>query len=99
MKKMFMCLIVTLMVVLQAYGAFAACCFPGSGCSNDPVNICTQSGGVWESGLCGDPEVCQGNGGDTEAVPTMSEWGMIIFMVLAGLGAVYYMRRQRRAKD
>jgi hypothetical protein len=30
------------------------------------------------------------------AVPTMTEWGMIIFMVLAGLGAVYYMRRQRR---
>ena len=33
------------------------------------------------------------------AVPTMTEWGMIIFMVLAGLGAVYYMRRQRRANN
>ena len=31
------------------------------------------------------------------AIPTINEWGMIIFMVLAGLGAVYYMRRQRRA--
>lgn len=30
-------------------------------------------------------------------VPTMTEWGMIIFMVLAGLGAVYYMMRQKRA--
>jgi hypothetical protein len=30
-------------------------------------------------------------------VPTMTEWGMIIFMVFAGLGAVYYLRRQRRA--
>lgn len=28
-------------------------------------------------------------------VPTLTEWGMIIFMVLAGLGAMYYMRRQR----
>jgi len=31
------------------------------------------------------------------AVPTMGEWGMIIFMILAGLGSVYYLRRQRRA--
>lgn len=30
------------------------------------------------------------------AIPTMSEWGMITFMVLAGLGSVYYLRRQRR---
>jgi hypothetical protein len=30
-------------------------------------------------------------------VPTLSEWGMIIFMVLAGLGSVYYLKRQRRA--
>lgn len=29
------------------------------------------------------------------AVPTMTEWGMIIFMILAGIGAVYYMRRQK----
>ncbi len=31
------------------------------------------------------------------SVPAMNEWGMIIFMLLAGLGAVYYLRRQRRA--
>ncbi len=31
------------------------------------------------------------------AVPTMTEWGMIIFIILAGLGAVYYLRRQRNA--
>jgi hypothetical protein len=28
-------------------------------------------------------------------VPTMTEWGMIIFMVFAGLGAIYYLRKQR----
>jgi hypothetical protein len=33
------------------------------------------------------------------AIPTMSEWGMIIFMVFAGLGAVYYLRRQKRASS
>ncbi len=30
-------------------------------------------------------------------VPTMNEWGMIIFMVLAGIGAIYYLRRKRIA--
>ncbi len=29
-------------------------------------------------------------------IPSMNEWGMIIFMALAGLGAAYYLRRQRR---
>jgi Prenyltransferase and squalene oxidase repeat len=33
----------------------------------------------------------------SQAVPTLTEWGMIIFMVFAGLGSVYYLRRQRRA--
>ncbi len=32
------------------------------------------------------------------SVPTMSEWGMIIFVVLAGLYSVYYLRRQRRTQ-
>jgi hypothetical protein len=32
-------------------------------------------------------------------VPTMNEWGMIIFMVLAGLGAVYYLRSNKTAKS
>jgi hypothetical protein len=32
-------------------------------------------------------------------IPTLNEWGMIIFMVFAGLGAVYYLRRQRRAES
>jgi hypothetical protein len=35
----------------------------------------------------------------TEAVPTMNQWGMIIFMVLAGLGSVYYLRRRKRVKS
>jgi hypothetical protein len=31
------------------------------------------------------------------AVPTMTQWGMILFMILAGIGSVYFLRRQRRA--
>ncbi len=34
---------------------------------------------------------------DPPSVLTMNEWGMMIFMALAGLGSVYYLRRQRRA--
>jgi hypothetical protein len=33
------------------------------------------------------------------AVPTMTEWGMMIFVILAGLGAVYFMRRQKTVKS
>jgi outer membrane protein assembly factor BamB len=33
----------------------------------------------------------------TQSVPTINNWGMIIFMVIAGLGAVFYLRRSKRA--
>lgn len=32
-------------------------------------------------------------------IPTMTEWGIIIFMVFAGIGAIYYLRRQKTAKS
>lgn len=38
----------------------------------------------------------QGHG---TTIPTMTEWGMIIFTLLAGVGAIYYLRRQKRAKS
>ncbi|MEW6585818.1 MAG: IPTL-CTERM sorting domain-containing protein [Nitrospirota bacterium] len=31
------------------------------------------------------------------AAPTLSQWGMIIFVVLSGLGAVYFLRRRKIA--
>ena len=36
-------------------------------------------------------------GSEPFSIPTMTEWGMIIFMILAGLGAGYYLRRRKRA--
>jgi hypothetical protein len=33
------------------------------------------------------------------SVPTMSEWGMIIFMILSGIGALYFMKRQKKFKE
>jgi hypothetical protein len=31
------------------------------------------------------------------AVPTMTEWGIIIFMMLAGVSSIFYLRKYRRA--
>jgi len=39
----------------------------------------------------------QGGPTDAKLIPTMNEWGMIIFMLLAGLGAIFFIRRQRKA--
>lgn len=36
-----------------------------------------------------------GPGAPAAVVPTVDEWGMIIFMILAGFGGVLYLRRQR----
>ena len=33
------------------------------------------------------------------AVPTMTEWGLMIFMFIAGLGSIYYLKRQRRTES
>jgi hypothetical protein len=33
------------------------------------------------------------------AVPAMTQWGIIVFIVLAGVGAVYFIRRQNTAKS
>ncbi len=40
---------------------------------------------------------CQGLPTFSKAVPTMNEWGMIVFSAIAGLGSVYFIRRRRHA--
>lgn len=37
--------------------------------------------------------------GQAHAVPSMTEWGIIIFLILAGTGSIYSLRRQRKAKS
>jgi hypothetical protein len=34
-----------------------------------------------------------------QSVPTLSEWGMIIFIALAGAGSLYFMRRQKKLEN
>ncbi len=33
---------------------------------------------------------------DPAAIPTLSEWGMIIFIVIAGLGSIFFLRKSRK---
>jgi hypothetical protein len=52
---------------------------------NDPNNVLPEGG--WE---------LIGLEASVTPVPTLTEWGMILFIILAGLGSVYYLRRQGR---
>jgi hypothetical protein len=36
--------------------------------------------------------------GNAVNVPTLNEWGMIIFIVLAGIGSVYYVRKRQKTR-
>ena len=42
--------------------------------------------------------ITQGDNGATP-IPALTQWGMIIFIVLAGFGAVYFMRRKLRINN
>jgi len=33
--------------------------------------------------------------GRSAAIPTLNEWGVIVFMMLAGLGSIFYLRKQK----
>jgi uncharacterized repeat protein (TIGR01451 family) len=51
-------------------------------CTDDPNTDSREDPTVWESGV---------------VIPTMDQWGLMIFMLIAGLGGVYYLRRRRGA--
>jgi len=65
---------------------------PSSGYNSNPVIVPAGGGPVTGINIS-----LQGQAQRTESIPTMTEWGMIIFIILAGIGSVYYLRRQRRA--
>jgi hypothetical protein len=62
--------------------------------SNDPnwTSTAIPGDGVFNAGLRNFAyNSCRSN----VAVPTMNQWGLIIFFILAGIGTIYYIRRQR----
>jgi|APFre7841882724_1041349.scaffolds.fasta_scaffold63826_2 hypothetical protein len=84
---------------LNAFGA-GACCFPNGNCSinNDEFDCEEGIGNIWQ----GDNTVCQPNPcpqQQSTAIPSLNEWGMIIFVTLAGLGAIYFIRRNKRTES
>jgi hypothetical protein len=103
MKKtlLYLCLLMIIMLsfsvsVYAQIGPGGACCYDNNTkCENVPnepsCGDAPTGDGIFHAGVTCDQNPC------TTAVPTMSEWGMIFFMVLAGGGAVYFMRRQKNA--
>jgi hypothetical protein len=72
--------------------------------STGPITFNTASPGTVDTSVTPVPPggelptpIHLGGCGDPLNIPTMNEWGMIIFMLLAGTGAVLYLRRQKRA--
>ena len=93
MRKMFMCLLIVLTLAIQAQIAFGACCLPTGGCADYSQATCElEIFGLYVPGSCTEPGICQLDG--RADLPTMNQWGMIVFMMLAGGGAVYFMRKQ-----
>jgi hypothetical protein len=64
------------------------------GPQNDGNEECDGTDGVGPGEACSD-ECILTTPTAAEVIPTMNEWGMIIFMMLAGAGAAYYLRRRR----
>ena len=65
-----------------------------NGSATPPLTITLQ--GIYRSGnFVLDGEYIRFN--SIAAVPTINEWGMILFMLMAGIGSVYFIRKQKRA--
>ena len=74
------------------------------GPSGMPGTVATATFALTNGGIGDDTDASDGNivdqggpGTPLATVPTLTEWGMIFFMALAGLGSVYYIRRRRKA--
>ena len=74
-------------------------CVTRGGFCNEVSDMCED---VADDGQCLAGEMCDINTGNcipaaqaVTDVPTMGQWGMVIFLFLAGLAAVFYLRRRR----
>jgi hypothetical protein len=71
--------------------------------SDSNIEILQGIGIAYPFGLTFSPRIWNGtvyynsSSSAATAAPTMTEWGMIMFIALAGLGAVYYLRKQKMA--
>jgi len=100
MKKILSGVIFLMLVVLplQAFAQqLGACCYNNNTQCASPVSeascLSGPPDGIWHANV-----TCQDDPCNT-GVPTMNEWGMIIFAMLSGLGIIYFLRKQRRAEN
>lgn len=77
---------VTVDVTAAASGAYLNTLGPGALVTDEGDNVNTAVATL---------TVAPANASPTP-VPALNEWGVIFFMVLAGLGSVYYLRKYRR---
>jgi hypothetical protein len=83
------------LLAFSAYGTAATCCFPEGTCQIfGSGSECVNAGGQELI----PPEACLPTNPCPQPapIPTMTQWGLIAFVVLAGLIAVYYSRRRGR---
>lgn len=78
---------VTVDVTAAASGAYLNTLGPGALVTEEGDNVNTSVVTL---------TVAPANASPPTAVPTLNEWGAIFFMVFAGIGAVYYLRKYRR---
>ncbi len=101
MKKTLLCLGLLMLVIFSFSGSvFAqegACCYNNNNSCASPMTeqICLSGppDAIWHANVS-----CKDNPCST-GIPTMNEWGMIIFAMLSGLGIVYFLRKQRKAEN
>ena len=102
MKKTLLCLcLLALAIVFFSVTVYAqpvplgACCYMNNTACESLVTeeSCSveTDDGIWHEGVSCDQNPC------VQSVPAMTQLGTIIFIVLAGFGAVFYLRRQGKA--
>jgi hypothetical protein len=103
MKNILFCVVLLVIIVLpfQVFAQLApegACCYDNNTkCENVPnepsCGDAPTGDGIFHANVTCADNPCR------TTVPTMNEWGIIIFIVLAGLGAAFYLRKSKRAEN
>lgn len=99
MKKILFCIVLLMSVLpLQAFAQApeGACCYNDDTACTSPVteDYCIRVfQGIWHANVSCKDNPCG------PSIPTMNEWGMIIFAMLSGLGIIYFLRKQRKAEN
>ncbi len=104
MKKNLFCLFLVMLIMLSfSLSVYAqpaplgACCWNNNIYCESPVTAESCSvetdDGIWHANVTCEDNPCR------TGIPTMNEWGMIIFAMLSGFGIIYFLRKQKKAEN